>query len=107
MKNPEDTIRCIQSSMKYLQLKIFNGDNPQLQISKIKIGWVKQNLYFVPESGRSYSLYFGSDKVEMPLYELKNLIAPEYEKLKQYKVIGTESITSNPYYKPQEPVVNK
>ncbi len=106
MKNPKDTIRCIQSSMKYLQLKIFNGDNQQLQISKIKVGWVKQNLYFVPESGRSYSLYFGSDKVEMPLYELKNLIAPEYEKLKQCKVIGTESITSSPYYKPQESVVN-
>ncbi|MCP4268556.1 MAG: hypothetical protein GY777_23755 [Candidatus Brocadiaceae bacterium] len=106
MKNPEDTIRCIQSSMKYLQLKIFNGDNQQLQISKILVGWVKQNLYFVPESGRSYSLYFGSDKVEMPLYELKNLIAPEYEKLKQCKVIETESITSSPYYKPQESVVN-
>jgi hypothetical protein len=106
MKSPEDTIRCIQPSMKYLQLKIFNGDNPQLQISKIKLGWVKQNLYFVPEYGRSYSLYFGSDNVEIPLYELKNLIAPEYEKLKQYKVIGTASITSNPDYEPQKSVVN-
>ncbi len=107
MKNPEDTIRCTHSGMKHLQLKIFNGDNHQLQISKIKIGWVKQNLYFVPESGRSYSIYFGSDKVEMPLYELKNLITPEYEKLKQYNVIGTESITSSPYYKPQKSLEDK
>ncbi len=107
MKNPEDTIRCLPSGTKYLQLKIFNGDNQQLQISKIKISWVKQNLYFVPEPGRSYSLYFGSDNVEMPIYELKNLVAPEYEKLKRCKVIKTESIKSNPYYKPQKPVVNK
>ncbi len=107
MKNPEDTIKCPLPRREYLQLKILNGDNPQLRISKIKIGWVKQNLYFIPESGRSYSLYFGSGEVEMPLYELKNLIAPEYEKLKQYKVVATESIKSNRYYKPQKSVVDK
>ncbi len=106
MHDPEDTIRCLESRRKYLQLKILNGDNPQLQINKIKIGWVKQNLYFIPETGRSYSLYFGSDRVKMPLYELKKLIAPEYEKLSQYKVIRTDSIMSNPYYKPQKTVVN-
>lgn len=107
MQNPEDTIRYRLPRREYLQLKILNEDNPQLLISKIKIGWVKQNLYFIPESGRSYSLYFGSDEVEMPLYELKNLIAPENEKLKQYKVVATESIKSNHYYKPKKFVVDK
>ncbi|MHC4307659.1 MAG: hypothetical protein ACYSR7_03435 [Planctomycetota bacterium] len=107
MNNPEDTIKCPLPRREYLQLKILNGDNPQLRIRKIKIGWIKQNLYFIPESDRSYSLYFGSDEVEMPRYELKNLIAPDYQKLKQYKVIAIESIESIPYYKPQEPVVDK
>lgn len=105
MNKSKSTIRFQQPKRKYLQLKILNGDNPQLRIREIKIAWVRQNLYFIPEDGRSYALHYSAAKINTPRYELKSLIVPEYEKLKDYKVISIKSIQSNPYYRPQKQTV--
>lgn len=106
MNKPEDTIRFQQPQRKYIQLKILNGDNPQLQTSEIKIAWVRQNLYFVPVPERTYALCYGADNVNIPQYELKKLIAPEYDKLKQYEIISVNKIQSNPNYTPSVTTVN-
>ena len=80
---------------------MLNEDNPPLRVPRVNIAWVRRNLYFVPEPGRSYSLYVGSDLVASPRYELQNLISSDRAQLRPYASLSLLGLQPNPDYDPQ------
>ncbi|MBI3756748.1 MAG: DUF3999 family protein [Deltaproteobacteria bacterium] len=99
MNKPEDTLRYDQVQRPFLRLKIFNGDNPPLRLQQVEVAWGRRYLYFIPEAGRHYLLYFGNDHVALPDYELKNVLSTSLAAL-PYTELSTEAVQPNPDYHP-------
>lgn len=85
----------------YARLKIINKDNPPLIVENVTIRWVRRNLYFIPQKGRSYTLYFGGTNIKVPEYELKKIIANQYDKLIEYEEWAVGGIRENSSYSPK------
>jgi len=100
MNKPENTLQVQQSQRQYLQLKIINGDNPPLRLQQVELAWVRRNLYFIPEAGQRYKLYFGNPQVTTPNYELKHILQAEPRTLNQYVAVSLGAVRSNPDYRP-------
>ncbi|MDR2463244.1 MAG: DUF3999 domain-containing protein [Verrucomicrobiales bacterium] len=62
-------------------LWIFNGDNAPLTISGATGYYIRRNLYFIPEAGKSYRLCFGSDSARAPRYDLQDILPADSEQL--------------------------
>jgi hypothetical protein len=85
----------------HVRLKVINEDNPPLQIRGVDIGWVRRNLYFVPEAGQSYALYLGNAEVKSPRYELRKLIPSDHAALASYVEASLSPVLPNPVFDPQ------
>ena len=99
MTESHDKISFNQPS-HYLRLKVLNEDNPPLRIRSVKIEWIRRNLYFVPEPGRTYTLHVGSDVVASPHYELGKLIPSDHAKLRHFASLSLEALQPNVGYDP-------
>lgn len=84
----------------YVRLKIVNHDNPPLQVEEVKIQWARRNLFFVPEKGRSYALFFNGKDVSPPQYEMRRIIPNKYEKLMSYIECRSGTIKKNEKHSP-------
>ncbi len=106
IEESENTIHFDQPT-RYLRLHVPNDDNPPLRVRSITIAWVRRNLYFVPEPGRSYTLHVGSEVVSSPRYELSHLIPSDFAKLKHYASMSVQTLRPNASYAPRAiPVTN-
>lgn len=85
----------------HVRLKIINKDNPPLQVERVNIKWLRRNLYFMPEKGRSYTLYYGGENIRTPEYELKKMIHNQYDTLMGYDEWNFGSIRENTAYSPK------
>ena len=56
---------------KAIEVQIFNGDNPPLQINELRVFQLKESLVAYLESDVSYELLVGNNKAQMPDYDLK------------------------------------
>jgi hypothetical protein len=83
-----------------VQVKILNADNPPLRLQQVDIAWVRQNLYFIPEASRRYTLYCGGTQIHRPIYELRHLLPAEHAKLQQYSVVSTGELRPNLNHRP-------
>lgn len=100
-----ETVLRFNQSAAHLRLKVLNEDNPPLRIPSAEVAWVRRSLYFVPEAGRTYRLFVGSDAAVAPSYELGKLIAADPERLASYPNLSLASLQSNPaYHPPLKPV---
>lgn len=101
MNKPADTLAVSGVEGRFLKVKIINGSNPPLKVKKIKIRWPKENLYFVPEEGRSYRLFFRNDFSERPRYDLEHAIPNDPETLGRFKALTIGATVNNATYRPQ------
>jgi len=97
-----DLARC-----EYVRLKVINNDNPALRIEEVKIEWVRRNLYFIPDKGTRYAVYFNGADVSAPRYELGKLIPDQYAALMSYEEWTVESPEENELYQRRMPPETK
>jgi hypothetical protein len=68
-------LELLPSARRFYRIVIENLSSPPLQISGIKLAWVQKNLFFVAlQDTAAYSLFFGSDHLARPDYDLSNFI---------------------------------
>ena len=97
----KNTITYNQSQHAYVRLKVINHDNPPLQVEEVTIEWVHRNLYFIPEAGRRYTLYFGGENIQVPRYELQKLVPNQYDQLMRYAAWEMGALQKNEHYAPR------
>lgn len=90
-----------QPQQAYVRLKVINQDNPPLQIEEVTVEWVRLNLYFIPELGRLYTLYYGGKRIDVPHYELQKLVPNQYDQLMRYAEWTIGGFQKNEVYKPK------
>lgn len=91
------TIRFDQPA-RHLRLRVRNDDNPPLRIRGVEIAWIRRNLYFVPEAGRTYHLFVGADGTKTPRYELQDLIPEDHARLRRFAAVSLSEPLANPGY---------
>ena len=96
----KNTVSFKQAQHAYARLRIVNNDNPQLVVEEIKISWKPKHLYFIPEKGRTYTLYFGNSDSPHPRYELPRLVAGDFDRLTQYEKWDAGVVQINKDYSP-------
>ena len=97
-----DNTLCVQHAQSSsLRLKILNGDNPPLRLQQVEAAWIRQNLYFIPASGRCYTLYFGGEQMRAPEYELRRLLPAQPARLEQYAAVALGDIQPHARYNPR------
>jgi hypothetical protein len=101
MPTAKNTLPIHQPQQSYVQVKILNADNPPLRIQQVDLAWVRQNLYFIPEAGRHYTLYYGGAQVHSPTYELRYLLPAEYANVQHYTAVSAGELRQNPAYRPR------
>lgn len=73
-----------QPQYPYVRLKVINRNNPPLEIKGARIEWIARDLFFIPESRRSYALYYGNKEAMPPQYEVARLVPKDYATLIKY-----------------------
>lgn len=99
-EKPERVIPVNRPQQPYVRIKILNGDNPPLRIRQVDVSWVRHNLYFIPETGRRYRLYFGGQEIDFPEYELGKLLRAGYATLQAYPAWTVGQVHANTDYDP-------
>ena len=107
MDDPSATFSVAARDHRYLKLRIVNRDNPPLDVLKLELAWPRNNLYFIPEKGRSYSLFFGGDDILRPDYELGQIIKGEHGILSSFPGLALENIRKNSGYEAGKPKPTK
>ena len=102
MDEPSVTVTSPARSYQYLRLKVINRDNPPLEIRKVDLHWPRSNLYFIPEKGRSYSLYFKGEEISRPSYELGQIIQKDPVRLVTYQELVLGEIKNNDEFSDEE-----
>jgi hypothetical protein len=74
MTAPETLLQPGLERQQRVKLVIRNGDSPALAVTAIEASWLRRELFFLPEAGRSYALYAGNPKVAAPRYDTAHLI---------------------------------
>lgn len=100
MPASEDTI-YLETPLARLRFVVLNEDNPPLNVQSIEVGWIRRNLYFVPEAGRTYRLFVGGELVRLPRYELRNLIPSDHAELMRFPELSLAGLEANPAFAPQ------
>ena len=100
MAASDTTLRLPPSRYPYLRLTILNGDNPPLRLQQVELAWVRHNLYFIPATGRRYTLYFSAEQMRAPVYELPRLLPAQPAKLEQYAEVLLGDVQPHLHYKP-------
>lgn len=90
-----------QPQYPYVRLKIVNHDNPPLNVQEVTVLWSQRDLYFIPEAGRSYSLYCGGQDTQAPQYDIQQLISQQFERLLSYPEWQIGNLQKNPTYRPK------
>jgi hypothetical protein len=67
-------VETIRAPYRYLQLRIFNGDNPPLKLENVAVYWRETSLVFQAEAGRRYRLIGGNPRAGEPNYDLARSI---------------------------------
>lgn len=81
-----------------IHFRFTNGDNPPLQIKSVKVSWIRKNLLFIPEAGKTYALFFGNPEIKAPDYDIKNLLPPLDEAFFSKTAIVPSTSLKNPKY---------
>jgi len=95
------TLRVSGPTSAYLRLKILNGDNPPLRLQQVDLAWVRHHLYFIPATGRRYTLYFGAEHMRAPVYELQRLLPARHAQLEQYATVSLGDVQPHTHYQPR------
>jgi hypothetical protein len=95
MKEPATTLVCGLPQSRFVRVKVINGDNPPLKVAKIEVAWVRKNLYFFPQSGRSYALFFGGEEIPFPQYETRDILARSAKSLSAASEWKASSMSKN------------
>lgn len=68
------TVETVRAPYRYLQLRIFNGDNPPLKVEDVSLSWRETSLVFRAEAGQRYRLIGGNPLASEPHYDLARSI---------------------------------
>ena len=68
------TVEGIQAPYRYLQVRIFNGDNPPLRLDGVTVFRRETSLVFQTATGRTYNLIGGNPKARAASYDLAKAV---------------------------------
>jgi hypothetical protein len=101
LDKPHNQVTVKAVSHRNIKIKVINGDNPPFDINGIHLEWPRRILYFMPEKGKSYTLFFGAGEMKAPVYgEISRIIPDAPEKLQSVRTVGAGMIKDNPGYEP-------
>ena len=81
-----------------LRIKIINKDSPSLSIKKIGVLCEQKNIIFIPANNDLYSLYYGSNKVSAPHYDLKKVITLRDKSIEDIPLMTIGQVNKNLKY---------
>ncbi len=81
-----------------LRIKIINKDSPSLSIKKVVILCEQKNIIFIPVDNDLYSIYYGSDKVSAPHYDLKKVITLRDKSIEDIPLMTIGQVNKNLKY---------
>ena len=88
---------------RYLRLRIFNGDNRPVPVSRVYVETLKRLFKFLPESDGDVVLYFGNPGAQRPVYDLAAILGRQAPIPETTPLVGEWKL--NPDYRPPaEPV---
>ncbi len=67
-------VEGVSAPYRYLQLRIFNGDNPALKLGGVSLYRRETSLVFQVQPGQSYTLIGGNPKASEASYDLAKSI---------------------------------
>lgn len=88
----------------YLQLHIVNGDSPPLNVERVEVRWLRRELCFIPEAGRTYTLYAGNAKLAAPRYDTAHLIPYQAPRIAAMPAASLGQVGPNPRFDADAPV---
>lgn len=100
MKNPENRLSFGETTLRHAWLRITNNNNPPLKLNGIELKWTRKDLTFIPEPGRNYQIFAGSDEAETPTYELQKVLSGDTQGRASYQELRLGAIEKNSSYKP-------
>lgn len=60
---------------RYLRLRILNGDDRPIQVSRAEFDTLERRVRFVPDAAGEYALAYGNPKAQSPSYDLAAVLA--------------------------------
>ena len=100
MSQGESRISLNTRSADRLKIVVINDDNPPLKINGVKISWIRQHLYFIPEQNKKYTIYTGGKNIKKPVYDIARIIARPSSDKDMFPEISLGSIVNNPAFTP-------
>jgi len=84
----------------FYRIVLENGDNPPLEVSAVKLRWIRRNLYFVAiSSGGPYRIYLGNAGLERPNYDLAKFIRTDNWYEQPFDEISPGPVKNNSGYR--------
>jgi hypothetical protein len=102
MSRAETRIALGGRRLDYVRVRIVNEDNPPLEVLEVGTAWLRQDLYFLPERGRTYSLYFSGGSLRRPRYEVGMLLSQARVDRQEYEELTVGKVRENSGYRPPE-----
>lgn len=68
------TLEGFKAPYRYLQLRVFDGDNPPLQLRRVKLFRRRTSMVFQAQTQQTYTLIGGNAKVRPPDYDLAKAV---------------------------------
>ncbi len=86
------------------KLIIINRDNTPLKITRLRLNWIRHNLFFVPESKTipSAVLCYGNPKVPEPRFDVKRFVRPDNWERQTPISVKPGNVTENPAFRPEK-----
>jgi len=98
------SILCEASKHRFYKIVIDNGNNPLLELKRIKLEWVRKDLFFVAlNESDAYTLRFGSQDAERPNYDLGNFVNQSNWMRRPYEELEISLIHENSDYQASLP----
>lgn len=94
------TLEYPELSSRYLRLTIHNQDNPPLNIQGSTVYTFPRHVVFPYNSGSQYSLFYGNQKAEPPVYDIQQLAS--YLEKENIPVASLGPEQQNPQYVPEK-----
>jgi hypothetical protein len=91
-----------QRHERYLRLRIFNGDNRPVPVTRVFVETPKQVIKFLPPSAGDVALYYGARDAKSPVYDLAAILSRKEPLPETTPIVGEWKINPD-YHAPAAP----
>lgn len=76
---------------RYVRLRVYNGDNPPLAVTKVQLQAPARIVKFIPGEAGDYALVYGNPNARRPEYDLILLLDPSQAETRIHVMAGAET----------------